>query len=147
MSKKTKIRTVIRQMVREEVATAIREVITELKQPIEKISKPKPKNKIIENKNFSTNSVINDVLNETANNGEWRNMGKDIHTTDNMNEVMSSQYGNLMNSSNKNSVNVDDMMPSSIKTNPNDPMSQFLNKDYREVLKKTEEKTKQKRGV
>jgi hypothetical protein len=27
-----------------------------------------------------------------------------------------------------------------------DPMSQFLNKDYREVLKKTDEKQKQKYG-
>ena len=33
MSNKTKLKTMIRQMVREEVAMAINEVVTELKQP------------------------------------------------------------------------------------------------------------------
>ena len=39
--KKPNIKTIIRQIVREEVAMAIKEVITELKQPIE--SQPQPK--------------------------------------------------------------------------------------------------------
>ena len=49
MKKKTNIRTLIRTIVREEVAMAIHEVITELKQPSlssKKLSKPKPKKKI-----------------------------------------------------------------------------------------------------
>ena len=41
MKKKTNIRTVIRKIVREEVAMAIGEVITELKQPTQ--SQPQPK--------------------------------------------------------------------------------------------------------
>ena len=41
MKKKKNIKTIIRQIVREEVAMAIQEVITELKQPIE--SQPQPK--------------------------------------------------------------------------------------------------------
>ena len=40
-----------------------------------------------------------------------------------------------------------DVMNTPTKTNPNDPMSQFLNKDYRQVLKKVDEKSKQTRGV
>ena len=48
--KKPNIKTIIRQIVREEVAMAIKEVITELKQPIE--SQPQPK-KIIEKKSFT----------------------------------------------------------------------------------------------
>jgi len=43
MKKKTNIKTIIRQIVREEVAMAIGEVITELKQPTQ--SQPKPQKK------------------------------------------------------------------------------------------------------
>ena len=139
MKKKTNVRTMIRQIVREEVAMAIQEVISELKQPSLSSSQPKPKKKVVEGKRtykkFTGNSVLNDVLNETAQSDEWKTLGGDTYTSDKVNQVASSQYGDLMNGSSQQSVN------------PNDPMAQFLNKDYREVLKKVDEKTKQKRGV
>ena len=47
MKKKMNVKTLIRQIVREEVAMAIREVITELKKPTQKISKPNPQKIII----------------------------------------------------------------------------------------------------
>ena len=135
MKKKTNIRTVIRNIVREEVAMAIQEVITELKQPTQQVSKPKPKKKIVENKQYSKNSILNEVMNETADTEEWKTMGGGTYTSDKVNEVASSQYGDLMNGSSQQSVN------------PNDPMAQFLNKDYRNVMKKVDEKAKQKRGI
>jgi hypothetical protein len=49
-----------------------------------------------------------------------------------MNEVIGKNYGDMMNGTQQ--------VPSS------DPMSQFLNKDYSEVLKKSEEKSKMKHG-
>ena len=128
--KKLNIKTVIRQIVREEVAMAIKEVITELKQPIE--SQPQPK-KIIEKKSFTSNSVLNDVLNETAQDGDWKTLGGGEFTSDRMNELVGKQYGDMMNQQPQ-------VVPSS------DPMSQFLNKDYSEVLKKSEEKSKMKSG-
>ena len=128
--KKTNIKTIIRQIVREEVAMAIKEVVTELKQPTQSKSQPK---KIVEKKSFTKNSVLNDVLNETATDGDWKTMGGGEFTTDRMNELVGGQYGDMMNTSPQ-------QVPSS------DPMSQFLNKDYREVLKKTDEKQKQKYG-
>ena len=128
--KKPNIKTIIRQIVREEVAMAIKEVITELKQPIE--SQPQPK-KIVEKKSFTNNSVLNDVLNETAQDGEWKTLGGGEFTSDRMNELVGRQYGDMMNQQPQ-------VVPSS------DPMAQFLNKDYREVLEKTEEKQKQKYG-
>ncbi len=108
---------------------AIKEVITELKQPIQ--SKPQPK-KIIEKKSFTSNSVLNDVLNETAASDEWKTMGDGQYTSDRMNEVIGKNYGDMMNGTQQ--------VPSS------DPMAQFLNKDYSEVLKKSEEKSKIKNG-
>ena len=127
--KKTNMRTVIRQIVREEVAMAIQEVITELKQPTQ--SKPQPK-KIVEKKSYTNNSVLNDVLNETAQDGEWKTLGGKEFTTERMNELVGSQYGDMMKDTPQQAV------PS------NDPMSQFLNKDYSEVLKKAEEKDNRK---
>jgi len=128
--KKPNIKTIIRQIVREEVAMAIKEVITELKQPIE--SQPKPQKKIVEKKQFTENSVLNDVLNETAQDGDWKTLGGGEFTSDRMNELVGRQYGDMMNGTQP--------VPSS------DPMSQFLNKDYSEVLEKSMEKSKNKIG-
>ena len=128
--KKPNIKTIIRQIVREEVAMAIKEVITELKQPIE--SQPKPQKKIVEKKSFTNNSVLNDVLNETAQDGDWKTMGGAQYTSDRMNEVIGKNYGDMMNGTQP--------VPSS------DPMSQFLNKDYSQVLEKSIEKSKNKLG-
>ena len=124
--KKPNIKTIIRQIVREEVAMAIQEVITELKQPTQ------PTKAIQEKKSYTSNSVLNDVLNETAASDEWKTMGDGQYTSDRMNEVIGKNYGDMMNGTQQ--------VPSS------DPMSQFLNKDYREVLEKTEEKQRQKYG-
>ena len=130
MKKKTTTRKTIRQIVREEVAMAIHEVIDELKQPsLSSTGQP-----IQEKKNFSSNSVLNDVLNETANGDDWKTLGGSEFTSDRMNELVGGQYGDMMNK------NTPQQVPS------NDPMAQFVNKDYRDVLKRTDEKQKQKYG-
>jgi len=120
----------IRQIVREEVAMAIHEVIDELKQP----SLSSQEQPMQEKKNFSQNSVLNDVLNETASDGEWKTLGGSEFTSDRMNELVGGQYGDMMKNTPQQNVS------------PNDPMAQFVNKDYRDVLKKTDEKQKQKYG-
>ena len=122
----------IRQIVREEVAMAIQEVITELKKPI-KVEKPMTPKKRTQNSSFTSNKILNDVLNETAKDGDWKTLGGGEFTSDRMNELVGRQYGDMMNSTPQ-------QVPSS------DPMSQFLNKDYRQVLQKAEEKQKQKHG-
>ena len=132
--KKPNMRTIIRQIVREEVAMAIEEVITELKQPTQP-TKP------VEKKNYSKNSVLNDVLNETAQGDDWKTLGGKEFTTDRMNELVGGQYADMMNN-----TQPTQNMAASMGVNPNDPAMSFLNKDYREVLKKAEEKSKQKHG-
>ncbi len=130
MKKKKTTKQIIRQIVREEVAMAIKEVITELKQPIE--SQPQPK-KIIEKKSFTNNSVLNDVLNETAQDGEWKTLGGSEFTSDRMNELIGRQYGDMVTNQSP-TISVDGQTPD------------FLKKDYREVLKKSQEKSKIKNG-
>ena len=90
MKKKINIRTAIRKIVREEVAIAIQEVITELKQPSlssQQISQPKIKKKIVEKTNYSNNSILNNVLNETAQDDSWKTMGGGTYDSSKMNEV------------------------------------------------------------
>jgi len=138
MKKKTNIRTVIRKIVREEVAMAIDEVVNELKQPSlssKPVSQPKPQKKIVEKKNFTNNSILNDVLNETAQSDEWKTMGGGTYDSSKMNEVMSSQYGDLMNGTTNSGISVDGQTPD------------FLQKDYSKVLKAMDKKAKQTRNV
>ena len=140
MKKKTNIKTMIRQIVREEVAMAIKEVITELKQPTQQVSKPKQKNKIVDKKSFSKNSIINDVLNETAQSDEWKTMGGGTYDSGKMNQVVSSQYGELMNSSGKVNANA---MVASMGVDPNqvdDSVKNIFTKDYRTLMKAVDKK-------
>ena len=130
--KKPNIKTIIRQIVREEVAMAIKEVITEFKKPTQ-TSKPMTPKKPTQNSSFTSNKILNDVLNETAQDGDWKTLGGGEFTSDRMNEIVGGQYGDMMNQQPQ-------VVPSS------DPMSQFLNKDYTEVLEKAEEKQRQKYG-
>ena len=83
--KKPNIKTIIRQIVREEVAMAIKEVITELNKP--SVAQPQPK-KIVEKKSYTNNSVLNDVLNETAQDGDWKTLGGGEFTTERMNDIV-----------------------------------------------------------
>ena len=139
MKKKKNVRTIIRQIVREEVAMAIHEVITELKQPTQ--SQPQPK-KIVEKKTFTKNSVLNDMLNETANDGSWETLGGETFDSSKMNQVMSSQYGGLMNNSSQ--VNADAMI-ASMGENPNSVPEKvkdnIFNKDYRALMKAIDKKS------
>ena len=103
---------------------AIKEVITELKQPTQ--SKPQPK-KIIEKKSFTANSVLNDVLNETAQDGSWKTLGGSEFTSDRMNELVGGNYGDMMNNQSP-TISVNGQTPD------------FLKKDYRELMKAVDKK-------
>ena len=131
--KKPNIKTIIRQIVREEVAMAIREVITELKQPTQ-TTKPMTPKKRTQNSSFTSNKVLNDVLNETAQDGDWKTLGGGEFTSDRMNELVGGQYSDMMNN------------PSTQAVPSSDPMAQFVNKNYSEVLEKSMEKSKMKSG-
>ena len=133
--KKTNIKTIIRQIVREEVAMAIQEV------------KTKSTDKIVENKKtFTKNSVLNEVMNETAQAEEWKTLGGGTYDSSKANQLLSSQYGDLMNNSSQPNP---DAMVASMGVDPNkvdDGIKNIFTKDYRSLLKKVDEKTKQKQG-
>ncbi len=132
--KKSELRLMIRKIVREEVALSIKEVISEIVKPTKTISKSKPKP---QQKHYSSNSVLNDVLNETAQGGDWKTLGGEKITTERMSEIVGGNYAEMMNDT---SNTPQPQVPSS------DPMSQFVNKDYSNVLKKAESIDKRKNG-
>jgi len=154
MKKKTNIRTVIRQIVREEVAMAINEVITELKQPVKQVSKPisqpKQKKKVVEKKQFVKNSVLNEVLNETADSGDWKTLGGETQTTENMNNILGNSYSDLMNPSSSPTPANADAMVASMGENPNNVSDtlkdNLFNKDYSKLIKAMDKKAQQTRG-
>ena len=129
MKKKTNVKQIIRKIVREEVAMAIQEVITELKKP--NIGSAPQQKQITEaigkEVTYSKNSVLNEVLNETANAEEWKTMGGSTFDSTKMNQVMSSQYGDLMNGNTGGDIQVDGQQPD------------FLKKDYSKLVKKMNE--------
>ena len=112
----------IRQIVREEVAMAIHEVIKELKQPTLSSKPSKP----IQEKHYSKNSVLNDVLNETAQGGDWKTLGGGEFTTDRMNDIVGKSYGDMMNGA----------QPLAVDGQTAD----FLKKDYRGLMKAIDKK-------
>ena len=141
MKKKKNIRTLIRGIVREEVAMAIQEVITELKQPTKQVSKPKTRKKIVEKKTFSNNSVLNDVLKETAMSDmeDWPTMGGGTFDSTSANEVLSSAYSNVQGGDVSNAdIIVPGEAPAEIKN--------LFDKDYSGILKKSIEKSKGRNG-
>ena len=104
--KSNKLKMYIRKMVREEVAMAIHEVITELKQPSLSSSHPikQAKKQVVGKKTYSNNSVLNEVLNETA---QTAVLEEGDNPLTKMNSVMQSSYGDMMNG--VSDVSVEDM--------------------------------------
>ena len=153
MKKKTNIRTLIRTIVREEVAMAINEVITELKQPTQQVSQQQvSQQQVVEEKQYSKNSVLNNILNETAQSDDWKQMGDGTYDSSKMNEVMSSQYGNLMSNElapTPGNVNADARI-AEMGVNPenvSDTLKDTLfNKDYSGVVKAMENSSNKSRG-
>ena len=120
--KSDKLKLFIRKIVREEVAMAINEVITELKQPTQNISKPQRHKKIVEKKQYTKNTILNDVLNETAQTTDWQTMGEGVYDSNRVEEVAQHSHN--------------------IQPEQQTGINQFLTKDYREVLKKSYEKSR-----
>ena len=139
--KKSELRIMIREIVREEVALTTKEVIKEVVGGKTK-QKPKPKSKP-EQKYFSKNKVLNDVLNETAisdKSNEWETMGDSTYTSDRINEVVGSSYGDMIGGNQKPDA---DMVVKSMGGDPNvvgDTLKNALTRDYGDLMKAMDKK-------
>ena len=130
--KKSELRGILRTIVREEVAIAIKEVVNEIKNPTNTVSK-EVKRKLVNNKQYTKNPILNEVINETAKSEEWKTLGGETYTADKMNDVLTNSYSELM------SDNSNGNLAAEMGVSPTDAPD-FLTKDYRAVMKKIDEK-------
>ena len=133
--KKSELKMMIREVVREEIRLALKEVIGGSKQQIKKPQPPKKQN-------YSKNSVLNEVLNET-NADDWETLGGETFTSNRMSDLL----GDSMEQPKQ--PNVDSRVremgadPSSVSQGIKD---NIFNKDYSGLMKAIDEKQKQKNG-
>lgn len=130
--KKSELRMAVRKIVREEVAMAIKEVVNEIKNPTNVVDK-EVKRKPVKNKQYTKNSILNEVINETAKSEEWKTMGDKTHTSDDMNDVLAKSYGTMMND------NSNSNLATEMGVNLNEAPD-FLTKDYRAVMEAIDKK-------
>lgn len=134
---KKQLKGIIREIVREEVALSIKEVIRELKAPA--ASKPKPAQLKPSNVKYSKNKVLNEVLNETANSDQqWEDIGAGTYTTDRMGDILKSSYGETLTPEKNGQIDPDAMV-ASMGIRPDtvsDSVKSIFTKDYRSLMKK-----------
>ena len=152
---KNELKELIRDVVKEEIKLAFSKMIVEqdnfrkktpVKNKFKNIKKTTTNNKskVVTNKNirekinYSKNSIINDVLNETAaTDEEWKSMGGGTYDSSNMNDILQSSYGKMMSDD---SANSNGTLAAEMGVNPNDPSVDFLKKDYRKLMKAVDKK-------
>ena len=135
------LKMIIREVVREEIQLGLKEIIGEINQPTQQVSQPKSEKKIVEKKSFSSNSVLNDVLNETAQSDEWKTMGGGKLDSSKMNQIIGQSYGDMMNGDSVPNGN----LAAEMGVNPNDAPD-CLKKDYRKLMKAVDKKQQRKIG-
>ena len=131
--KSSELKVLIREIVREEVKMELRKYLKEYKTKKVKESvniKRKPK-KIVK-KHYTKDTILNNILNETANSDDWDTLGGGTFNTSNMNDIISKNYN--MDGSQLS----DDQMISSMGVDPNtvpDHVTDAITKDYSGLMK------------
>ena len=132
--KVSELKTMIRTIIREELKMALGGLLKEVKS-----NKKPPQPKKYEKKDFSKNSVLNSVLNETAAAEEWKTMGGGTYDSSRASEVLSSTYGKMMNDDSGDA----NAMVASMGSDPNqvpDDIKNALTRDYSGLMKAIDEK-------
>ena len=138
--KKSELKMMIREVVREEIRLALKEVIGGSKQQIKKPQPPKKQS-------YTKNPVLNEVLNETQSD-EWETMGGTQFTSDRMGELIGGSYADMMNGTPQ-QPNIDNRVlemganPNSV---PQEVKDNIFNKDYSGLMKAIDKKKQQKMG-
>ena len=136
--KKSEFKTLIREIVREEVKMELRRYLSEfkMKQIKEKIIKTKPKKIKTTKQRYTKNKPLNDILNETAMSDEWKTLGGETFSTSNMSSILDKQYSG----NSKQSVNDIPVSMGIEKDQIPDHVHNALTKDYRGLMKAIEKK-------
>jgi len=131
--KSSELKVLIREIVREEVKMELRKYLKEYKTKKVKESmgvRRKPK-KIVK-KHYTKDTMLNNILNETANSDDWETLGGGTFNTSNMNDIISKNYnmdgGQLSDAQMISSMGVD---PNTVPNHVTDAIT----KDYSGLMK------------
>lgn len=136
--KRSELKLMIREVVREEVRLALRKILKERK--LTKVKKKEPRamvKKTVSNKTYSSKPLLNEIMNDTAKEVEWETLGGKPFTTSDMGQLLSKEYSmdggkpNVAQMAAEEGVN-----PSTLP----DHVTNALTKDYSEVMKAIEKK-------
>ena len=133
--KKSELKLMIREIVREEVRMAINETRKDKEVQNKEVTGAAAAKPIKSKKHFSKNPILNQVLNETAEGGDWKTLGGKEFTTERMNDIVGGNYGEMMNTNQPLSA---DSMISSMGKNPEqvpDSLKKALTRDYSSLVK------------
>jgi len=153
--KKSELKMLVRTIVREEVAMAIQEVVVEMKEPITKEVQPTAKRqstnnlkskRIVEKKKYTKNSVLNDILNETANDDGWDTMGGELFSSNQVNDVLKRRYSGMMGNAPEAQL-PDEDINGQVVANVSETLMGNLTKDYSGVLKSMKKTADRNRGI
>lgn len=123
---KKELTTLIRHVVREEVEYAVKKEINLLKEEI-KGNQPITETAQPQSKNYTSDNTLNSLLNETA----LSFASKDAQAFGAMRQAGQSPVSLSEPFQPIGGTITDPVMPA---VNPNDPVAQFINKDYRAVM-------------
>ena len=125
--KKSELRLMIREIVREEVGMTIKNVINEMRGG-DNIKPTKP----VKEKKYTKNPVLNEILNETAGDEEWKTLGGGTYDSNRMGEIIGSEYNN--------SPGISETTSGFGGGRPNEVLKNVFEKDYSEVMKAIDNK-------
>jgi hypothetical protein len=136
--KRSELKLMIREVVREEVSLALRKILKERK--LAKVKK-KPVNTKVKGikpkATYSSKPVLNEIMNDTAQEVEWETLGGKPFTTSDMGQLLAKEYSmdggkpNVAQMAAEEGIN-----PSSLP----DHVTKAITKDYSEVMKAIDQK-------
>jgi hypothetical protein len=138
--KKSELRNIIREVVKDELAYAMRELFK-----LDEQSPPPKVNRQKKKKTYSNNPILNEILNDTeggisSTTSEYPSVGGKTYTSGNMGEIvnrkLSMSMGNKLDG---------DSMVASMGVNPdnvNDSIKDAVSRDYSDLMKVLDKKRK-----
>ena len=136
--KRSELKLMIREVVREEVRLVLRKILKERK--LAKVKKKAPSvrvKKIVSNKTYSSKPILNEIMNDTAQEVEWETLGGKPFTTSDMGQLLSKEYSMGGEKPNVAQMAAEEGVDPSLVP---DHVTDALTKDYSEVMKAIDQK-------
>ena len=136
--KRSELKLMIREVVREEVRLVLRKILKERK--LAKVKKKAPSvrvKKIRPNRTYSSKPMLNEIMNDTAQEVEWETLGGKPFTTSDMGQLLSKEYSTPGGKPSVAQMAAEEGVdPSTVPEH----VTNAITKDYSEVMKAIDQK-------